>query len=261
MATILLAEASILLTVTEALLVAPSLSRCDDYGPSLALSKMSKPSLPRINSLTATTTGLPGYLKGVSCYFTLLSTQGFFKHFLRKIKLLKDRHDIASEIKKLKVQVEDIKKRHDRYFHLNEATSSGTITRLDMTDRYSDPQIINHFVEETQLVGINQSRDKILGWVMDENYLELTAISLISFGGLGKTTLAKTVYDHLIIIEDARLNTEQLLNMMDELQLVKTIRDHLHGKRYLLVLDDVWSIEAWKARALHCHKVKKEVGS
>ncbi|KAG6528175.1 hypothetical protein ZIOFF_010325 [Zingiber officinale] len=203
----------------------------------------------------------------------LRSTQGFFKHFLRRIKLLKDRRNIATEIKKLKVQVEDTKKRHDRYFHPNEATSSGTVTGLDMTDRYSDPRIIGHFVEETQLVGINQSRDKIIGWVMDENCPELTAISLLGFGGLGKTTLAKTVYDDPIIVEghfqprawiavsqnynikellkkiirqisvnkkqirdvsgcrDARLNTEQCLNMMDESQLVQTVRGHLHGKR------------------------------
>ncbi|KAG6524385.1 disease resistance protein Pik-2-like [Zingiber officinale] len=222
----------------------------------------------------------------------LRSTQGFFKYFLRSIKLLKDRHNIASEIKKLKVQVEDIKRRHDRYFHPNEATISGTATGLDMTDRYSDPRIISHFVEKAQLVGINHSRDKITGWVMDGNCPQLTVISLVGFGGLGKTTLAKTAYDDLIIVEghfqsrawitvsqnynikellkkiirqisvnekqirdvsgcqDARLNTEQLLNMMDELQLVQTIRDHLHGKRYLLVLDDVWSIEAWESLSI-----------
>ncbi|KAG6524346.1 disease resistance protein Pik-2-like [Zingiber officinale] len=222
----------------------------------------------------------------------LRSTQGFFKHFLRSIKLLKDRRNIATEIKKLKVQVEDIKKRHDRYFHPNEATSSGTVTGLDMTDRYSDPRIIGHFVEETQLVGIKQSRDKIIGWVMDENCPELTAISLLGFGGLGKTTLAKTVYDDPIIVEghfqprawiavsqnynikellkkiirqisvnekqirdvsgcrDARLNTEQLLNMMDESQLVQTVRGHLHGKRYFIVFDDVWSVEAWESLSI-----------
>ncbi|XP_042460288.1 disease resistance protein Pik-2-like [Zingiber officinale] len=50
--------------------------------------------------------------------------------------------------------------------------------------------------------------------------------------------------------QDARLNTEPLLNMMDELQPVQTIRDHLHGKMYLLVLDDVWSIEAWESLSI-----------
>ncbi|XP_074568222.1 disease resistance protein Pik-2-like [Curcuma longa] len=216
--------------------------------------------------------------------------KGFFKHSLHKIKSLKARHGIASYLKKVKVQVADIRKRHDRYSHSNEAftsSSSDAATRSDMV--FSDPRIISHFVEEAQLVGINQSRDKIMGWVMDENRHELTVIALVGFGGLGKTTLAKTVYDDPVIVgghfpcrawitvsqnynirqllkqiirkisvneqqirdvigcRDASLNTEQLLNMMDESQLVQTVRGHLHGKRYLLVFDDVWRTTAWES--------------
>ncbi|XP_074568220.1 disease resistance protein Pik-2-like [Curcuma longa] len=216
--------------------------------------------------------------------------RGFFKHFLHYIKSLKARHDIGSDLKKVKVQVANIRTRHDRYSHSNEAftsSSSDAATRSDMV--FSDPRIISHFVEEAQLVGINESRDKIMGWVMDENRLELIVIALVGFGGLGKTTLAKTVYDDPVIVgghfpcrawitvsqnynirqllkqiirkisvneqqirdvigcRDASLNTEQLLNMMEESQLVQTVRGHLHGKRYLLVFDDVWRTEAWES--------------
>ncbi|XP_074556779.1 disease resistance protein Pik-2-like [Curcuma longa] len=218
-----------------------------------------------------------------------LGAKGLFMRFCHCLKSLKARHSVASELKKLKVEVEDIRKRHDRYSHPNEATSFATATGLDMADRYSDPRIIRHFVEEAQLVGIDQSRDTLIEWVMDENCLDLTTISLVGFGGLGKTTLMKTIYENPIIVgghfqsqawitvsqnynikellkkiirqifineqqirdvsgcRDASLNTEQLLNMMDESQLVHTIRGHLHGKRYLIAFDDVWSIEAWES--------------
>ncbi|KAG6467947.1 hypothetical protein ZIOFF_072512 [Zingiber officinale] len=56
----------------EALLAVPSLSRCDDYKLTLALSKASKPSSPRLPSLTVMMTGFSGSLKGVPCYFALL---------------------------------------------------------------------------------------------------------------------------------------------------------------------------------------------
>ncbi|KAG6524313.1 hypothetical protein ZIOFF_014219 [Zingiber officinale] len=195
-----------------------------------------------------------------------------------------------SNLKKLKAQVEEIRKRNDRYSHPNEAfTNSGSTTRLDMSYSYTytDPRIISHFVEEDQLVGIEQSRDTLIEWVMDENCLELTVISLIGSGGLGKTTLAKIVYDKTAIIgghfqyrawiavsqnynikellkkiirqisvkeeqislgcQDSSLNTEQLLNMMDDSQLVQIVRGHLNKKRYLLVFDDVWRTGAWES--------------
>ncbi|XP_074569101.1 disease resistance protein PIK6-NP-like [Curcuma longa] len=129
-----------------------------------------------------------------------LGVKGLFMCFCRCLKSLKARHGVASELKKLKIEVEEIRKRHDRYSHPNEAASYGTATSLDMADRYSDPRIIGHFVEEAQLVGINQSRDMLIKWVMDENYPELTMISLVGFGGLGKTTLAKTIYDDPSIV-------------------------------------------------------------
>ncbi|XP_074568475.1 disease resistance protein Pik-2-like [Curcuma longa] len=123
-----------------------------------------------------------------------LGVKGFFIRICRCLKSLKARHDIASALKKLKVEVEKIRKRHKRNCHPNEATSSGNATRWDMADRYSDPRIFDHFVEEAQLVGIKQSKNTLIEWVMDENYPGLITISLVGFGGLGKTTLAKTIY-------------------------------------------------------------------
>ncbi|XP_042462347.1 disease resistance protein PIK6-NP-like [Zingiber officinale] len=210
--------------------------------------------------------------------------KGLFMRFCRCLKSLKIRHGVASELQKLKVEVEEIRKRHDRYSHPNESlTSLATVTCLDMADRYSDPRIIGHFVEEAELVGIVESREKIIEWTFkwtEDTYDEcrkLTVISLVGFGGLGKTTLAKTVYDdprirgffryRIWIVVSQQYNIKELLKQiirnvskdsgwttdldnMDESQLVQTARDHLHGYPYFLVFDDVWRNDTWKSLSI-----------
>ncbi|XP_059305585.1 putative late blight resistance protein homolog R1B-12 [Lycium ferocissimum] len=97
---------------------------------------------------------------------------------------------------------------------------------------------------------------------------ELDVISIFGMPGLGKTTLAKKLYDHEAICNrfdirlwccssqsyDNRALLFQLLGHISELdstkkmsndELAEKLYESLKGKRYLLVVDDVWSSEAW----------------
>jgi disease resistance protein RPM1 len=94
-------------------------------------------------------------------------------------------------------------------------------------------------------------------------------------GGLGKTTLAKKVYDHqkvrghfdchAWIPVSQSYNTEHLLRSMikqfckarmeyppvgldemDEELLINELRNYLRQKRYVVVFDDVWKIDFWE---------------
>ncbi|XP_057772745.1 putative late blight resistance protein homolog R1B-17 [Salvia miltiorrhiza] len=89
-------------------------------------------------------------------------------------------------------------------------------------------------------------------------------IPVVGMGGMGKTTLAKNVYDHLLIKQhfDIRLwatisqeySVDNILTQLlsekrksngDVCRLGEELHKMLWGRRYLIVLDDMWSVEAW----------------
>nr|UBY07227.1 NBS-LRR disease resistance protein [Dasypyrum villosum] len=130
-----------------------------------------------------------------------------------------------------------------------------------------DPRLRSIYQEADTLVGIDGPREEVVTRLMDTQK-KLKVVSVVGFGGLGKTTLAKQVYDKInsqfscnafFSVSQRPDVTELLNNLQYKLgmkgpgspcgrkvdDIIKEIRDYLKEKRYLIVVDDVWDESAW----------------
>jgi adenylate kinase len=164
-----------------------------------------------------------------------------------KIKKIWSRHKIANLIEELQARVQEESDRRSRYKFDEAANDFSKVVQID-------PRLPALFVEAKRLVGIDGPREKIIELLKeDECGKQLKVVSIVGFGGLGKTTLANQVYQKIkgqfdcscFVPVSRNPNIIKILSDMlkelgsyvhptdDQRQLIEKLREFLQNKRYV----------------------------
>ncbi|XP_059436279.1 disease resistance protein RPM1-like [Corylus avellana] len=175
-----------------------------------------------------------------------------------------------SKIQDIKISIREIKERSERYgFSFSKQGSSNYAANV----AWHDPRAGALFIEEDEVVGIESSRDELVSWLVGEAS-KRSVMSVVGMGGIGKTTLAKKVYENESVkghfdcrvwitvsqscnvqkilmsmidqIYQAKETTLEQVDMIDEITLITQLRKYLQQKRYVVFFDDVWKTKFWE---------------
>lgn len=160
-------------------------------------------------------------------------------------KVIVEMDGVNAEVMEIKVEMAV----HDHYTSsaISSAPFGSVFTRQNTTVGFDDV--------------LYDMMDRLTGWELD-----CQIIAVAGMGGIGKTTVARNIYEnqisvqHFDILAWATISQEykmrdillQLLqeggdslSQMNEYELGDRLHKNLYSRRYLIVIDDVWNIEVW----------------
>ncbi|KAM0860324.1 hypothetical protein ACQ4PT_046633 [Festuca glaucescens] len=170
---------------------------------------------------------------------------------------------MANRMEKMREDLEVITDQH-KMFKLTQGSNANEPKVTDIRETSS--------IMETQIVGRTDDKDEILASLLESMTEDITILPIYGIGGLGKTTLAKMVYNSSQFKEYSQVwvyvsQTFDLKNIGNsiitqlsekekeseytEIQMIhKSLQKLLAGKKILIVLDDLWEGEDFHLESL-----------
>ncbi|KAK9997542.1 hypothetical protein SO802_022228 [Lithocarpus litseifolius] len=170
---------------------------------------------------------------------------------------------------KVKTIADSLKRIYDR------AIIEFGLTRAESTNANFDimpNRETNCFIDNSEVVGRKDHVSEIAQLVTNTTSQKLSVIPIVGMAGLGKTTLAKLVYNDAqvtnhfnkkiwVCVSDVFDEKKILRGILESLTgdssplvadnvILEKLQEQLEGERYLLVLDDVWNEDSLKWESL-----------
>ncbi|KAH0979126.1 hypothetical protein GBA52_006303 [Prunus armeniaca] len=191
------------------------------------------------------------------------------RNFLyRYASTLKARTKIGKDLAAIRTRISDIAISHEAYGirSIGDGTSHAIANEKLLKLRRSTPR-----GQDKDIVGLEEDIATLVARLVLED--QWRAISIVGMGGIGKTTCAKEVYNHAdvqtffdcrawvyvsqqfrtrdilqSIIKQVATRTKDMTKLLEE-ELEEMLYKLLQGRRYLVVLDDIWSTTAFESLA------------
>eukprot|EP00261_Vitis_vinifera_P019527 XP_010650011.1 PREDICTED: disease resistance protein RPM1 [Vitis vinifera] len=198
---------------------------------------------------------------------------GSIQKIARFSKDFKAQNQLVSRIQGIKSKVQNISEGHERYRGKFDGIEQG-FGHGASTNTWYDSRGDALLVEESELVGIDKPKQKLIGMLLDD-VSRTKVVSVVGMGGLGKTTLVKKVYDdvkveksfqhHAWITVSSSKIEDLLRDLIQQLfeeggkpvpqgigtlnadRLKALLNYFLRQKKYIIILDNVWRIFMWES--------------